>query len=198
MATFSTFSKTVVNCEDTEVLSKTLDQLRLGSQGSILVKDPKTEQYTTVLLKMSSAMVQYVGESYGKNKLQIEINSELQQFLNDIIEFWLRLPKHSRARGTKKEPKPRFIGTSVKIGYRDGQVDVKMQWGDTTTELIFAPKIYTIDDDKGCFTGIYFTLDSMCDVVTAKKKRQAGVRRVIPETVYEESFFPAPPVLKRE
>jgi len=197
MATFSTYSKTIVDCDDSKVLSNTLGQLRLGSQGSIFIKDPKTQQYTTVVLRMSSAMVQYVGESYGKNKLKIEINNELQQFLNDIIEFWLRLPKHSRS--TKgRNPAPRLVGTSVRIGYNDGQVDVQMQWGDTTTELIFVPKIYTIDDDKGCFTGIYFTLDSMCDVVKAKKKRQPGVRRVIPETVYEESFFPNPPALKRE
>ena len=198
MATFSSCNATglegmeVVNTEFEEVMNATLVGLRLGSQGGIYFRDKYKNTTKSIVLKVPRALVRDVGASKygGRPSLRIEITSELASFLNDIIDFYSRLvPKEHCTFKT--------VTDNIRIKYKEGQVDVQLEWGDTTTELLFTPKIYTMDQEGKQVCGVYFVLHEACETVRPSKRRSRSLRRVVPETIFEEEFYPPPPVLKR-
>lgn len=199
MATFSSCNvkglegMEVVNTEFEEVLNATLTGLRLGSQGGIYFRDKYKNTTKTIVLKVPSALVRDVGAGKygGRPALRIEVTPELAAFLNDIIEFYSRLIP-------KEHCTFKNVTDNIRIKYKEGQVDVKLEWGDTTTELLFTPKIYMMDQEDKKICGVYFVLHEACEIVRPAKRRSRSLRRVVPETIFEQEFYPAPAVLKRQ
>jgi len=199
MATFASCNETslegleVVNTEFEEVLNATLTGLRLGSKGGVYYHDKYKKTTKGIVLKIPKAVVRDVGinKYNGRPALNIEVTPALSSFLNDIIEFYSRLIQ-------RDDCSLKSVTDNIRIKYKDGQVDVKLEWGDTTSELLFTPKIYMMDQEGKSVCGVYFVLHRACETVRPVKRRSSSLRRVIPETIFEQEFYPAPAVLKRQ
>lgn len=168
-----------------------LQTLRLSSRGVIYSSDVKGMM--SVVCSSVGLVVRYRGENKykeGQYNLVVEISNSAQQFFTDIVEFYGRVLGDTHA--------PKSVPDAIRIKYDPNQVALDLDWGDTTAEIYFTPKLYKMESDKdGAICGMYFTLHPMSSILGPSKKRSKYSNET--EVIFDTPFFPEkPPVLKRQ
>lgn len=169
-----------------------LRTLRLSSKGGVY----SIENGASVPIVCTSPglVVRYKGENKykeGQYNLVVEISDSARQFLTDIVDFYARVLGDTHA--------PKSVPDAIRIKYDPNQVALDLDWGDTTAEIYFTPKLYKMESDKeGAICGMYFTLHPMSSILGPSKKRSKNYSNDT-EVIFDTPFFPEkPPVLKRQ